>query len=575
MRQLKIDYVRILDGMARLSHSVETAVLDLVDNSIAAGATSILIEAWVERRIRDEVEHFQLHRLAIADNGRGMDDAQTENALALGSDASNYGSNSLSKFGLGLKASAMTVGNRLQVWSTQQSNNDDWFVLDRNLIAARGGLDYFAINEPLPPWVPDHILNGMSDGLGTWIVIEADSGKARDSWSDILDALKGQIPSVYMSWLADSDNSIRIKTRHAPDFVNSVAVENLEEDKKYYPFSSAGDVQELNSLPIRKLIDRVKALPKPFPKSSIKPVAGEYDFRTMSIPIPVAAHREGMSCEVDVEVQVFPMKKFGTQECLDDEPRQRTRKNKITIERCGIYVYRNGRLLKIDNAQGKKWPSNVRVRISYCTENNPDADSIFNVDVSKTNASIPPNLKIACIDKITVLRKGVLKAQSDLFEALAAGGAAGGADFNGKNVGLLLPDTDHMKDPPPQAAAPELDKKIRYRNLVGDVVVLSEGARLDGSEILTADLNLSNVFVNQVESLKQGDCRLRLEAVLWAVAVAEYQTLSTLHTVPIEHRTKTMARFQQHFSRALSAWSEHNDDAADELDDSSAVEADS
>lgn len=91
-----------------LNYALEAAVADLVDNSIDAGASNVLIR-FMRRGP-------QLVSLCIVDDGLGMDEAQLHDAMALGK-RRDYGPNDLGHFGLGLKAASLGQARSLTVIS--------------------------------------------------------------------------------------------------------------------------------------------------------------------------------------------------------------------------------------------------------------------------------------------------------------------------------------------------------------------------------------------------------------------------------------------------------------------------
>ena len=91
-----------------LNYALEAAVADLVDNSIDAGASNVLIR-FIRRGPR-------LVSLCIVDDGRGMNEDQLHAAMALGK-RRDYGPNDLGHFGLGLKAASLGQARSLTVIS--------------------------------------------------------------------------------------------------------------------------------------------------------------------------------------------------------------------------------------------------------------------------------------------------------------------------------------------------------------------------------------------------------------------------------------------------------------------------
>jgi hypothetical protein len=98
---------RALDGLGR-NHSFETALADLVDNSIDAGATKVVI--------RVVLKSGKPTWLCVVDNGRGMTPYDIDTAMTLGG-RREYRSADLGRFGLGLKAASFSQARSLTVLS--------------------------------------------------------------------------------------------------------------------------------------------------------------------------------------------------------------------------------------------------------------------------------------------------------------------------------------------------------------------------------------------------------------------------------------------------------------------------
>lgn len=117
-----------------LGYSLETAVADLIDNSISARATEIQIFCIV---------NADNPVLGIVDNGRGMSPVELITAMKHGSIApkETRSINDLGRFGLGLKTASFSQCRQLTVitaqggkcsgaeWNLQKiEDDDDWFV---------------------------------------------------------------------------------------------------------------------------------------------------------------------------------------------------------------------------------------------------------------------------------------------------------------------------------------------------------------------------------------------------------------------------------------------------------------
>lgn len=91
-----------------LQHSIETALADLIDNSIEAQSRNV----WVRFVVIDGY----LREILVDDDGKGMDAQGLREALRLGA-RREYSDESLGRFGIGLKASAFSQAETLTVVS--------------------------------------------------------------------------------------------------------------------------------------------------------------------------------------------------------------------------------------------------------------------------------------------------------------------------------------------------------------------------------------------------------------------------------------------------------------------------
>ncbi|MEU0312301.1 ATP-binding protein [Nocardioides sp. NPDC006273] len=89
-------------------HTLTTAVADLVDNSIDAGATNVLV-----RFLMKEARPVGLQ---VVDNASGMDSAAIDDAMVYAKKR-KYQGRDLGHFGIGLKAASLSQANTLIVWS--------------------------------------------------------------------------------------------------------------------------------------------------------------------------------------------------------------------------------------------------------------------------------------------------------------------------------------------------------------------------------------------------------------------------------------------------------------------------
>ncbi|MFF4965267.1 ATP-binding protein [Streptomyces sp. NPDC001037] len=95
-------------ALTNQGYSFEVAVADLIDNSIDAGADSVVVHF-----LRDA---DRIVSLLVVDNGQGMDDAGLDNAMTVGR-RRNYGGRALGMYGTGLKAASLSHARSLTVIS--------------------------------------------------------------------------------------------------------------------------------------------------------------------------------------------------------------------------------------------------------------------------------------------------------------------------------------------------------------------------------------------------------------------------------------------------------------------------
>lgn len=98
---------RSLEALGR-NHTPEAALAELVDNSIDAGATHVLI-----RFVRDG---GRLIRLLVVDDGSGMTNERIDVAMTVGG-ARSYDDGEIGRFGLGLKAASFSQARSVTVVS--------------------------------------------------------------------------------------------------------------------------------------------------------------------------------------------------------------------------------------------------------------------------------------------------------------------------------------------------------------------------------------------------------------------------------------------------------------------------
>ncbi len=96
---------RLVTSLRSIGYEPATAVADLVDNSVSAGATEV--------SVRIDRDHGPW-RIVVADNGSGIRERDLDEAMRFGT-RRNYGSGELGRFGLGMKTASTSLGRRVTV----------------------------------------------------------------------------------------------------------------------------------------------------------------------------------------------------------------------------------------------------------------------------------------------------------------------------------------------------------------------------------------------------------------------------------------------------------------------------
>lgn len=116
---------RTIEGLRDTGYEASDALEDIIDNSIAAGASEVVVRVWMSPM----GEPF----VTVCDNGHGMDEAGLVNAMTYGS-AARQSPASLGKFGLGLKTASTAMCRQLTVVTRSETETTTY--------AATWDLDY-------------------------------------------------------------------------------------------------------------------------------------------------------------------------------------------------------------------------------------------------------------------------------------------------------------------------------------------------------------------------------------------------------------------------------------------------
>lgn len=152
---------KLMESLRDIGYDLPSAVADLVDNSIDAGAETVDVTFAVDGA-RSWVR--------IDDDGMGMEGRELDEAMRYGSHR-DYDSSALGHFGLGLKTGSLSQCRRLTVASRRRRN--------ARLVARRWDLDVVAerdswdLESPPRRELPDALVEPLEGRTGTVVLWES------------------------------------------------------------------------------------------------------------------------------------------------------------------------------------------------------------------------------------------------------------------------------------------------------------------------------------------------------------------------------------------------------------------
>jgi hypothetical protein len=160
---------RALESLRDSGHSLPTALGEPTDNSIEAGANyvHIRLDEGVNPRGKKHV-----HRIAVADDGRGMNDDLLQHYLVLGFSTRYMRKDTIGKYGVGAKLAALNFACRIDVWSRDRVTAPwlhVYFDLNKAIEEEKAGQEA-KIQPPDQEPVPDDLRDLRPEGTGTLVV---------------------------------------------------------------------------------------------------------------------------------------------------------------------------------------------------------------------------------------------------------------------------------------------------------------------------------------------------------------------------------------------------------------------
>ena len=371
----KMNAARVLFGISRIGYTPASAICDIIDNGVTASATNI----WV--LIKKKNQRFNLNKkdnvdeYLIIDDGRGMREAEIDNALDLGSSDALYAQDTLSKYGLGLKSASFAQGERLEVIS-----GDGKEICKEYVDLEEIGEEYFSVTDVLSEEDRELVDKYFFEGKrGTIIRISKIRNNNHPSIKSTIDELKEKIGVIYYYFLK-KDLHIFIDGEEIeafdPLFVSEAGNNNLDEN--------VWDGKSVQWL--------------------LRPTEIQLD--------------AGMGVNGKIEITMLPHPKVRKNEGISDASIRS--KYHISANNYGFYVYRNGRLInwanRLDVIPLDQDFYAFRGRINIDTS----ADDAFNIDVSKSNINLSEDAKDALDDYIADYKRKCKTAWKNAWDKYCA-----------------------------------------------------------------------------------------------------------------------------------------------------------
>lgn len=325
------DPSRVMEGLRDTGYDFNTAIADIIDNSIAAKADIIAVNVVLTPD--GEILVF------FADNGCGMDEDGLLNAMRYGSKRRDD-PGSLGKFGLGLKTASSAFCRCLSVISRNSGEVDykkaQW---DLDFIAQTG--DWF-LKMPNPSEEEIEVLQEVAQGSGTLVIW--------DKVDRVLSTFKRA-------------NGMPIKRAHKK------LCDELEEhiSMVYQRFLDAEDLRE-RTICINLNGNKIQGW-DPFCVSEMTEMVASEEVAVDS--------GHGDDASFLVRAFVLPRREeFSTEEAL--------KKSRLTNDMQGFYIYRENRLIHFGDwlSMFSKEPHGTLLRVEFSFDHR--LDEAFNIDIKKS-----------------------------------------------------------------------------------------------------------------------------------------------------------------------------------------------
>ncbi len=331
---------RLTDSLRHIGYEFVTAVADLVDNSVAAGARNVDVDIQFAGTRSSVV---------IADDGVGMTERELNEALRFGT-RRTYERGDLGRFGLGLKTASISQCRRVTV-VTRHSPTYARIAsrcLDLDYVAST---DRWEIIEPPPSAAVEQAGRWLLDGPGTVVI-----------WQLLDRVLPEERPDG--GW---ARRRLENLTRRTAEYLAMVFHRFLDGETARGPLTiSVSGVKVAPWNPFAPGEDRLELPPKRFEVAAGRQV-GEVWLHSYVLP-----PRNRFTTPAEFERLSGPLK-WNRQQ--------------------GLYVYRADRLIQSGGWSGIRAADEHTKLARAAVDFDTDLDPVFRVNVAKMRVTLPPELR--------------------------------------------------------------------------------------------------------------------------------------------------------------------------------------
>lgn len=347
---------RLINAIASIGYDPEVAICDLIDNSIDAQSQFINVVLSPEYHEQDG-ETDTISRYVIADDGFGMDKEGLLKAFTLGGQR-DYPSNSLGKFGLGLKSAGLALGDRIILISKRsEMDSPICAILSIDYVQSTGKYE-IEIGDVPASYQEIWDSHSPSKECGTTLVLEQ-LNENQPPFSKFLPYIRRYCSIIYHLFLERSEYSLEMKVNG--EILDPIDPLFIEEARKN---GSLQDPLQWNGREVRLLLEN---------------------------------HDLPLTSNIDVEIALTHLVHPPTFDVDGQGVRSRIRERYLIKkdpytrrERHGFYIYRNRRIIVLaERFRGVVAAATqlyaFRGRLMF----DERADNILSLDVKKRHCRLP------------------------------------------------------------------------------------------------------------------------------------------------------------------------------------------